>query len=58
MHKIKSKETTSLSLKTAQSSKLIKVQGSLQLLLLVEEIIRKHLMENTSLEYWEKGGSL
>lgn len=57
MHKIKSKETTGLSLKIPQTVKLIKVQRRPQLLL-VEEIINKHLMEGTNTEYWEKGGSL
>ena len=53
MYKIKSKETIGLSLKITQTSKLIKVQGSPQLLLLVEEIINRYLVESRGLgEGW------
>lgn len=56
MHEIKNRETIALSLKMAPIPKLIKLQVK-PIMLLLEEIFNKHLMESSALEYWKKGGS-
>lgn len=58
MHKIKGKEITALSLKTTQTSKLIKPQGTPTVAIFSrKKVINKHLMENTNLEYWKRDSS-